>query len=336
MCINCFCSDTLLSLRRSMGLPSVLANILLLGLLLLAKANASFCSYFGNREPGYEPDLRRCGAYRGNSCCQPDEEDISFNVDPIFHGQEGSDCQGTVNLLRCWICHPQQNMFYRNEMLTVCEDMCNRMLGHCGGVLWQDGRVRDYYGNGTALCREMGFNVSNTNCFTAGSAGVKHTPGKLGPLITPFAGVLLTGLLTRSSQLNAVIIGIIVTTVLLAHPSSAQDSTRAQEVVQWADRISAFINELADEQLLVEDAQALFDNVEYNEMPIDGSEIVEQIRERLATFAEDKLTEWRPQWPMNTSDSSGAPGSNPTGTQKNSQLVSTGILMLPTTYHMTN
>ena len=266
-----------------MGLTNILLGI------LVTTANASFCSYFGNRKPGYEPDLRRCGTYRGNSCCQPDEEDISFNVDPIFHGQEGSDCQATVNLLRCWICHPQQNMFYRNEMLTVCEDMCNRMLGHCGGALWRDGRVRDYYGNGTALCREMGFNVSNTNCFTASSAGVKHTPGKLGTLIALFAGVLLTGLLTRSSQLNAVIIGIIVTTVLLAHPSSAQDSTRAQEVVQWAERISLFINELASDQLLAEDAQALFDNVEYNEVPVNGSEVVEQIRERLATFAEDKL-----------------------------------------------
>ena len=266
-----------------MGFP----HILLLGLLVTI-ANASFCSYFGNREPGYEPDLIRCVDYQGNSCCQPDEEGIGFNVDPIFHGEEGTDCQALVNQLRCWICHPQQNVFYKNEILTLCEGMCDRLLGRCGGALWRDGRVRDYYTNGTALCEEMGFNIATTDCFTAGS-GARHTASRLAILITLFAGFLLTGLLTKSSQLNTVIIGIVVATVLLANPSNAQATSRSQDVIGWADFISVFITELANDQLLVDDAQALFDNVEYNEVPVNGSAVVEQIRQRLATFAEDKL-----------------------------------------------
>ena len=263
-----------------------LADILLLGLLVTI-ADASFCSYFGNREPSYEPDLRRCGDYRDYSCCQPDEEDIGFNVDPIFHGEEGSDCQALVDTLRCWICHPRQNVFYKNEVLTLCEGMCSRLLDRCAGALWRDGRVRDYYNNGTTLCTEMGFNTANTDCFSAGS-GARNTASKLATLITLFAGFLLTGLLTKSSQLNTVIIGIVVATILLAHPSSAQQA-RSQQIVGWADLISIFINELANDQLLVDDAQALFDNVEYNEVPVNGSAVVEQIRQRLATFAEDKL-----------------------------------------------
>ena len=274
-----------------------LVRIVLLGLLAtIASANADsssadYCTYFGNREPGREPRLMRCQSYRENSCCQPDEEDISFNVDPIFNGQEGSDCQNTVNYLRCWICHPGQNMFYRNETLTVCQGMCNRLLADCGGARWRDGRVRDYYRNGLEFCQEMGFNVATSDCFTASSAARRTATftSKLSTLVTLFAGFLLTGLLTKSSQLNAIMICMVVTVILLATPSSAQTQLRAQEVDDWSDSISLFINNLANEYLLLDEAQALFDAVEYNEVPVNGSEIVEHIRERLSSFAEDKL-----------------------------------------------
>ena len=259
-------------------------QILLLG--LVSMASASFCSYFGNREPGYEPDLNRCSDYRGNSCCQPDEEEIGFDVDPVFDGDVEGGCQSTVDRLRCWICHPEQNVFYRNEVLTLCEGMCNRLLSDCGGALWRDGRVRDYYNNGTTLCREMGFNIANTDCFTSSA---RHILGKQwATLVTLLAGFLLTGMITKSSQLNAVLIGIVITLILLANPSNAQQ-TRAQEVMGWAESISLFINDLANDQLLVNEAQALFDNVEYNEVPVNGSEIVQEIRERLGSFAQDKL-----------------------------------------------
>lgn len=264
--------------------------ILLLGL-LVAIANANFCTYFGNRASSYEPRLTRCNTYRQNSCCRPDEEEIGFNVDPIFNGEESSDCQGTVNLLRCWICHPQQNTFYRDERLTVCEATCNRILQHCGGARWRDGHVRDYYGSGSALCREMGFNVDNSNCFDVSAA--RHTvafTSKLATLVTLFAGILLTGLLTKTSQLNVAMIGVVVTTILMASPSNAQiTSTRAREVANWANSVSLFINNLADEQLLVNKAQALFDDAEYNEVDVNGSEIVDNIRQRLNTFAAEKL-----------------------------------------------
>lgn len=262
-------------------------HILLLGLAATI-ARASFCSYFGNREPGQEPRLMRCGGYRGNSCCQPDEEDIGFNVDPIFNGDEGSNCQGTVDALRCWICHPEQNTFYRNETLTVCESMCNRLLGDCGGARWRDGRVHDYYRTGFDLCKEMGFNVDNTNCFGTGSSAIRRTASKLSTLVTLLAGFLLTGLLTKTSHFNAILIGIVVTTILLANPTNAQSATRAEEVVVWAERVSLFVRQLSDNFLLVDEAQALFDDAEYNEVSIDGSEIVEDIQQRLADFAEQK------------------------------------------------
>lgn len=234
----------------------------------------------------------RCTSYRENSCCQPDEEDIGFNVDPIFNGEEGSNCQGTVNYLRCWICHPRQSTFYRNETLTVCRGMCNRILGDCGGARWRDGRVRDYYRTGTDLCEEMGFNVASSDCFTAGSSARRTAAitNKLSTIVTLLTGLILTGLLTKSSQLNAIMIGMVVALVLLATPSSAQTQSRAQEVDGWSSRLSSFINDLADNYLLVDEAQALFDGVEYNEDPVDGSEVVEQIRQRLSSFAEDKLS----------------------------------------------
>ena len=146
--------------------------------------------------------------------------------------------------------------------------------------------MRDYYNNGTALCREMGFNIANTDCFTSSA---RYIVGKRwGTLVTLLAGFLLTGMITKSSQLNVVLIVIVVTIVLLANPSNAQQ-TRAQEIMGWADSISVFINDLANDQLLVDEAQALFESVEYNEIPVNGSEVVEGIRGRLGLFAEDKL-----------------------------------------------
>lgn len=267
-------------------------RVLLLGL-LVTLSNASFCSYFGNREPGREPGLTRCTDYRGSSCCQPDEEDIGFNVDPIFNGGESSNCRRTVNLLRCWICHPQQNLFYKNETLTLCEGMCDRLLRDCGGAAWRDGRVYNYYRNGNEICKEMGFNVASTNCFTSGMAsGARRTAAftsKLATLITLLGGFLLTGLLTKSTQFNTILICITVTVVLMANSANAQTNERAQEVTGWANRVSSFITELARDHLLVDEAQALFDNAEYNEVSVNGSEIVGHIRQRLSTFAADKL-----------------------------------------------
>ena len=251
-------------------------------------ANANFCSYFGNRAPSYEPRLTRCTAYQSSSCCQPDEEDIGFDVDPIFHGEESAQCRNMVDQLRCWICHPQQNLFYQNEKLTVCEGMCDRLLGNCRGARWRDGQVGDYYKSGIEFCKEMGFSVSNTNCFTSAARRTAAFSSKLTSLVTIFAGLLLTGLLTKSSQLNVVILGIVVAIIVMANPSTAQTSTRASEVSRWANSVSVFINNLANEQLLVDEAQELFDNAEYNEIPVNGSEVVEQIRQRLSSFAADK------------------------------------------------
>jgi len=160
-------------------------------------------------------------------------------------------------------------------------------MQQCGGARWRDGRVNDYYRSGSELCREMGFNVASSDCF---SSAAKHLISKLATIITLFAGFLLTGLLTKSSQLNVAMIGIVVTIILMANPGNAQiSSARAREVTTWAERISIFINSLADEQLLVNEAQSLFDNAEYNEVNVDGNGIVEHIRERLSTFAAKKL-----------------------------------------------
>lgn len=267
--------------------------IILLGLVLASTADENFCTYFHNREPGYEPRLRTCVAYRGNSCCQPDEENIGFNVDPIFHGAVSPECEAIVNQLRCWICHPRQNRFYRNETLTVCRETCGRLLQDCGSALWRDGRVYNYYRNGIEFCEEMGFNVANSQCFSiAATSAARRTAtftSKLATLVMLFAGFLLTGVLTKSSQFNAVMLGIVVMTILLATPSIAQTSSRSREVTEWADRVSIFFNNLADNQLLVNQAQALFDSAEYNEESVNGSEITEHIRQRLSTFAADKL-----------------------------------------------
>ena len=195
-------------------------------------------------------------------------------------------CTYRLTLLRCWICHPEQNTFYNNETLTVCPGLCDGILGQCGGALYRDGRVRDYYRTGTELCEDMGFIVQNTNCFTA--AATKGLASKLTTLVTLLAGFMLTGLLSKSSQLNIGIIGILLTLILLAVPSHGQDA-RSMEVIDWAQRVSEFIQEVASEHLLVDDAQDLFDNVEYNEREVNGSEVVERIRQELSTFADDKL-----------------------------------------------
>jgi len=253
---------------------------------VVSSASANYCTYFHNRAPSREPQLMMCERYRDNSCCQPDEERIGFDVDPAFHRDITSQCAYRLSLLRCWICHPQQNIFYNNETLTVCPGLCNDILSDCGDSAWRDGRVRDYYRNGRELCEEMGFNVQSTDCFTA--AATKGLANKLTTLVTLLAGFLLTGFLSKSSHMNMGMIGIVLTIVLLAVPSHAQ-TARSNEVINWAQSISSFIQDLADQQLLVERAQELFDNAEYNETEVDGMEVVQQVRQELSTFAADKL-----------------------------------------------
>ena len=45
-----------------------------------AKSDTAFCSFFNNRAPWPQPDLRNCTWFKTNSCCKQEEIDATFGT----------------------------------------------------------------------------------------------------------------------------------------------------------------------------------------------------------------------------------------------------------------
>ncbi|GAU94105.1 hypothetical protein RvY_05936-1 [Ramazzottius varieornatus] len=64
-----------------------------------------FCSFFDNRSPQMQPDLRNCTWYRERSCCRQAElESIFKKVKPLQGASE--NCMRHLNYMICWVCDP--------------------------------------------------------------------------------------------------------------------------------------------------------------------------------------------------------------------------------------
>lgn len=77
-------------------------------------------------------------------------------------------CSIAYTRLMCWICDPNQALFYVNDQLTVCEGMCDYVLAACHDVVFKGQKWSDLYANGRAFCEARDFRVADENCFSGG------------------------------------------------------------------------------------------------------------------------------------------------------------------------
>ncbi|XP_060588609.1 riboflavin-binding protein-like [Ruditapes philippinarum] len=163
-----------------------------------------FCSFFNNRAPSPQPSLRNCTWFKKNSCCKQEEIEATFGtVKPLPGSSPG--CQRYTNFLMCYICAPNQNLFYGQEKLTVCEEFCNAWYSACSSAILKGSVIGDLYTNGREFCEKRNFMcepMANKNCFIqlsdyalnhgSGASRVSSLPAVLGSMIFIYKVVMKT------------------------------------------------------------------------------------------------------------------------------------------------
>ncbi|CAF0755138.1 unnamed protein product [Brachionus calyciflorus] len=120
--------------------------------------NFNYCSFFNNRAPSPQINLKNCTWYKENSCCLQREIESTFSkVKPLI----GSSvkCQKYLNNLMCYICAPNQFKFYGKERLTVCREYCDEMYDACGDAILKGAKIKEIYDNGEKFCESRRYNI---------------------------------------------------------------------------------------------------------------------------------------------------------------------------------
>lgn len=132
---------------------------------LAAKAN--YCPYFKNRAPEPQPNLKNCTWYKQKACCLQSELDLLFpSVIPPLGAT--AKCLRYTNFLMCYVCAPDQNLFYESERLTVCEGFCNKWFAACREAKLKGMNIKDLFASGKEFCQARKFNVHSAgdgSCF---------------------------------------------------------------------------------------------------------------------------------------------------------------------------
>ncbi len=127
--------------------------------------NQQFCSFFNNRAPKAQPGLKNCTWFKGNSCCQQQEIKATFERMKPLKGAS-VECQKYINYLMCYICAPNQNLFYRQERLTVCVEFCDKLYDACRSAILKGSIIGNLYSDGRGFCLSRRFQVDATRCFS--------------------------------------------------------------------------------------------------------------------------------------------------------------------------
>ncbi|KAK0049119.1 hedgehog-interacting protein [Biomphalaria pfeifferi] len=136
-------------------------------LVLVTKPKLQYCSFFANRAPQIQLNLKNCTWFKENSCCRQEEIDAIFpRVKPLRGAS--LECQKYTNYLMCYVCAPNQNTFYFLESLTVCEEFCDAWYDACRSAILKGSIIKELYSNGSDFCNSRRFKVepaSNKKCF---------------------------------------------------------------------------------------------------------------------------------------------------------------------------
>ncbi|KAK6169177.1 hypothetical protein SNE40_020276 [Patella caerulea] len=126
-----------------------------------------YCSFFDNRAPEAEPNLKNCTWFKDNSCCRQAEISATFGRVKPLRGASPS-CQRYTNYLMCYICSPYQYLFYFRESLTVCEEFCDAWYDACKTAISKGSVIQELFVDGESYCKSQRFNVDkhiNGRCF---------------------------------------------------------------------------------------------------------------------------------------------------------------------------
>ena len=134
----------------------------------LVTTDENYCPYFKNRAPTAQPNLQNCTWYKEKACCLQSEVNLIFyNVRPPVGASE--KCARYMNFLMCYVCAPDQNLFYKDERLTVCKYFCEKWFSACADAKLKGVKIKDLFKSGTEFCNARKFVVksgSNTGCFS--------------------------------------------------------------------------------------------------------------------------------------------------------------------------
>ena len=119
-----------------------------------------FCPFFNNRGPSEQPGLQNCTWFKKKSCCMQQEIEATFGSVKPLQGASVS-CQKHTNYLMCYICAPNQNIFYKRERLTVCEEFCDSLFEACKNAILKGSVIQDLYSNGKAFCESRSYQVES-------------------------------------------------------------------------------------------------------------------------------------------------------------------------------
>ena len=125
-----------------------------------------FCTFFNNRAPDYQPNLKNCTWFKGNCCCRQVEIAATFGAMESLIGAS-EQCQRYTNYLMCYICDPGQSTFYIWQRLTVCREFCDKFLEACKFATLKGSTLEDYK-SGTEFCLSRRYQVkdrSSNECF---------------------------------------------------------------------------------------------------------------------------------------------------------------------------
>lgn len=159
-----------------------------------------YCSFFNNRAPKPQSNLFNCTWFRVNSCCVQEEIDETFGQVKTLPGASPA-CQKYTNYLMCYICHPEQNTFYLQGYLTVCEEFCNAWYHACGSAILKGSMVKELYKSGEQFCKSRSYKVksmSTLGCFffdkkmiiaSGETATIKHYDSRI--LLASISSLLL-------------------------------------------------------------------------------------------------------------------------------------------------
>ncbi|KAK3090248.1 hypothetical protein FSP39_010362 [Pinctada imbricata] len=126
-----------------------------------------FCTFFNNRGPKPQPNLRNCTWFGKNSCCMQEEIDAEFSTMKPIPGASLT-CQRYTNYFLCYICAPYQNSFYIRERLTVCEEFCDAWYDACRSAILKGSVISSLHKNGRDFCRSRSYEVdtvANQKCY---------------------------------------------------------------------------------------------------------------------------------------------------------------------------
>ena len=166
-CIHSYCLTSVSSRHRTTMMKSKLSRVSIILFSILAVLSAAestvnhYCPYFKNRAPSPQSNLENCKWFRDNACCLNHELRDIFSAITTPLKAASEECSKHTSYLMCYVCAPNQETFYEDERLTVCEEFCDRWYTSCQNAIWKGFIVKDLYNSSAEFCKARKFLVAS-------------------------------------------------------------------------------------------------------------------------------------------------------------------------------